>query len=37
MRTRIRAIIGTLVGLAITTGLSIASTTSAFAGFSFGH
>ena len=37
MRTRTRAIIGTLVGLAITAGLTIAPTVSAYAGFSAGH
>ena len=37
MRTRTRAIIGTLLGPAITAGLSLASTMSAYAGFSAGH
>ena len=37
MRTRTRALLGALVGLAITAGLSIAATAPAFAGFSFGH
>jgi hypothetical protein len=37
MRTRTRAILGTVVGLAVTVGLSLASTASAYAGFSMGH
>jgi hypothetical protein len=37
MRTRTRAILGVLVGLALTAGRSLASTVSAKAGFSSGH
>jgi hypothetical protein len=37
MRTRTRALLGTLVGLALTAGLTVAATAPAFAGFSFGH
>jgi hypothetical protein len=37
MRARTRAILGAAVGLAITAGLSLASTVSAHAGFSMGH
>jgi hypothetical protein len=37
MHRRTRAILGTLAGVAITVCLSLASTASAYAAFSFGH
>ena len=37
MRTRTRAVVGALLGIALTTGLTLASTVSAYAGFNFGH
>ena len=37
MRTRTRTILRAVVGLALTAGLTVASTASAYAGFSVGH
>ena len=37
MRARTRVLIGAAIGLAMTAGLSLASTASAYAGFSMGH
>lgn len=37
MRTRTRNVLGTLVGIALTIGLTLAPATSAYAGFSYGH
>jgi hypothetical protein len=37
MSKRVRRIALIVVGAAVTSGLSVAATSSAFAGFSFGH